>query len=291
MKRYSFFLYLLFLATGSFAQDQDFDNSRIADYSQDHRHLLKLYSYSGLPQNQNEHEVLILINHGYVIGFSPHRKQALWAMYQVSHARDDVSYDRIHFFSDDARIPDSARIGTDTFGNGYHLGHLVPNAAINHQYGKLAQMETFLMSNISPQKAELNTGVWLRLEDKIRTDYIAGPRGEEYGDQHVWVIVGPIFSEEPEYIERENGIQVPIPKAFFAVLVDPYRYPYDRPGNAEYMAFIFDQNVSRGQPLDDSLLVSINEIEEKTGLNLFPGFTEYYQNSLEAEPVDSVWED
>jgi endonuclease G len=38
------------------------------------------------------------------------------------------------------------RIGYETYGDGYDLGHIVPNAAIDKQYGK---METFFMSNVT----------------------------------------------------------------------------------------------------------------------------------------------
>lgn len=84
----------------------------------------------------------------------------------------NVNYARPPFFVDDTRLPVENRIGSETFGGGgYDLGHMVPNAAINEQYGKLSQMETFLMSNVSPQKAELNRGVWVKLEEEIRGDY------------------------------------------------------------------------------------------------------------------------
>ena len=45
---------------------------------------------------------------------------------------------------------------------------MTPNEVINRQFGRLAQMETFLMSNMSPQYATLNLGVWSKLEKAIR---------------------------------------------------------------------------------------------------------------------------
>jgi len=54
-----------------------------------------------------------------------------------------------------------------------HVGHMTPNEVINRQFGRLAQMETFLMSNMSPQYGSLNVGVWLKLEDAIREMTIA----------------------------------------------------------------------------------------------------------------------
>jgi len=46
----------------------------------------------------------------------------------------------------------------------YDRGHMTPNNAIQQEWGRLAQMETFLMSNISPQLSTLNSGLWRSLE-------------------------------------------------------------------------------------------------------------------------------
>ena len=49
---------------------------------------------------------------------------------------------------------------------GYDRGHMAPNYLIATRYGKVAQRETFLMSNIVPQTPELNRGPWRILEEK-----------------------------------------------------------------------------------------------------------------------------
>jgi endonuclease G, mitochondrial len=148
-------LILLHILTAT-AQDANLDYSRIHENSKSLEHLLQLFTIHGVPQNQHVDDTLVvLINHGYVSGFSTKYNQPLWTAYQVSRSRKDVDYERYPFFVDDTRLQPENRIGTETFGDGYDLGHLAPNAAINRQYGKLAQMETFLMSNIAPQKANI----------------------------------------------------------------------------------------------------------------------------------------
>jgi endonuclease G, mitochondrial len=154
------------------------------------RHLLPLFTIHGVPKNTIADDPLtILINHGYMVGFSPKHNQPRWAAYQVSKANRDVDYERYPSFVDDLRLPMENRIGSQTFGSGYDLGHMVPNAAINRQYSKMSQMETFLMSNISPQKAELNRGVWPKLEFAILNTYPVVAPSVTKG--HVWVIIGP----------------------------------------------------------------------------------------------------
>ena len=160
MKKFIFSITVLFY-TIAYGQDSQVDYSKISNESKSMEYLLSLFTIHGVPKNQNKNDSLtILINHGYCIAFSKKHNQPLWAAYQVSKAKADVDYERFPFFVDDTRLDKKNRIGTETFGGGFDLGHLVPNAAINKQFGKLSQMETFLMSNISPQKAGLNQGVW-----------------------------------------------------------------------------------------------------------------------------------
>jgi len=283
-------LLVITFSTNVLAQDANNDRSRINESCKGLQHLLSLFTIHGIPQNQNTDDSLsIIINHGYCLGFSHKYNQPRWAAYQVSKSTKDVDYERFPFFTNDSRLPAKNQIGNETFGNGYDLGHMVPNAAINRQYGKLAQMETFLMSNISPQKAELNRGVWQKLEQAIRETYCFSKTEADKEKEHIWVIVGPVFSANPEFIERKNGTKSAIPTSFFCILVRPSKYPYDSPANAEYQAFVFPQELPMKQQLDVSFLKSINQVETLTKLNFFPHFTKHYEEKIETDASTVLW--
>ncbi len=272
-----------------YGQDSSIDYSIVNDKSKDLEYLLSLFTIHGIPKNQNSNDTLeILINHGYCLGFSKKNNQALWAAYQVSQSKKDIDYERFPFFVDDIRLNIKNRIGAETFGGGYDLGHLVPNAAINRQYGKLSQMETFLMSNISPQKAGLNQGVWQKLEAEILNKY-AYADDSKSNQSHVWILVGPVFGDSPEYITRKNGIKVPIPDAFYCILVRSKNYPYNSPGNSGYLAFLFSQDLEKSQKIDVKFLTSINEIEKRTKLNFFPNLTKTMENKIENAVANELW--
>lgn len=288
MKNLTITLFLLHILTAS-AQDVNLDYSKIHENSKSLEHLLELFTIHGVPQNQHvDDTLLILINHGYVSGFSKKYNQPLWTAYQVSRSREDVDYERFPFFVDDARLEPENQIGTKTFGRGYDLGHLAPNATINRQYGKLAQMETFLMSNISPQKANLNRGVWYQLENEILNTYPYA--NDDDGDKyHVWVIVGPVFGSDPKNLRRGKGVKIAIPDAFYCILVRPFRYDYGAPTNSNYKAFLFPQEIERSQPIDISFIKSINDIEEATGLNFFPDFSNRQERRIEPTILNELW--
>ena len=230
-------------------------------------HHIDIHLWRGPPENQDEtRPIQILVNHGYVVGFCPSRLQPAWSAYRVAQAEEDVDYKRPIHYHDDLRLPAELRVGRTTFGKlgnvALNVGHMTPNEVINRQFGRLAQMETFLMSNMSPQYGSLNNGVWLKLETAIREIE------DEPGKDHVWVIVGPIFDDTPRSIGRGAGKNVPVPSAYFAVVVDPQSYPYDRLSNVQLDCFIIPQEAPPSSNPQD-YPATLPEIEEATRLKFF----------------------
>lgn len=230
-------------------------------------HHIDLHLWRGAPQNLDEtRPVQILVNQGYVVGFCPERLQPAWSAYRVAHADDDVDYDRPIHYHDDVRLDADHRVGRKTFGKiggvQLNVGHMAPNEVINRQFGRLAQMETFLMSNMSPQYGSLNSGVWLKLENAIREIR------DEPGRDHVWAIVGPVFGAESASVSRGAGKYIPIPAAYFCVMVDPHTYPYDTLSKVHIDCFIIPQSAPKGSGPDD-YPATLEEVEDATNLKFF----------------------
>lgn len=271
------------------------DNSVIHEHSKPLEHLIDLFCFNGRPWNLDEdpsHNVSVLVNHGYVVGFSHYRKQPLWAAYRVAEADQHVDYDRPQLFYEDERLSDEDRIDPRPFGKiadpkrpgakiALNRGHLVPNEAINQQFGRLAQMETFFMTNMSPQYARMNQGIWAQLESKILNDYAPAM-------DHIWVMVGPIFGEEPPMVSRRRGLQVPVPEAYYCILFDPVRYPFGRMSNVETMALIIPQTAGREQ-LSKDHITSIDEIEKRTGLDFLTSVFKRSEAKAEALTATDIW--
>jgi len=212
----------------------------------------------------------VLANEGYVVGYSEALGNPLWAAYR---ARDVETLDapkRPEEFRVDTRT--SARVEPDDYTrSGYDRGHLAPNFAIATRYGRSAQEETFLMSNITPQKHALNAGPWKTLEQKIATSYAA-----RFGE--VWVMAGPVFGEKPARLQR----RVAVPEAFFMVVVD------ESDGRVRAQAFLFPQETPDGDELG-KYVVTIDEIETRTGLDLLTALPDEAENALEARRATRVW--
>jgi len=70
-------------------------------------------------------------------------------------------------FRPDYQLPSRCRsYPRDYSGTGYDRGHLAPNAVFD--YSRIIQKETFLMSNIAPQKPKLNRKLWAKIERFVR---------------------------------------------------------------------------------------------------------------------------
>lgn len=262
------------------------DHTTLLPASQPIAHFLEFFCLHGAPANQDAtRPVHVIVNHGYAVGFSPARLQPVWAAYQVSAARKDVDYERPEFFYDDPRLPEVWRIGTAGFrrldGKAYDRGHMVPNFAINTQFGRVAQVETFLMSNIVPQRDMTNRHGWERLEKAVIRAFAPLRK-------HVWAMVGPIFGADPPLIERRNGMQVPVPEAFFLIVADPERYPYDNPDNLNILALRMPQDWGSRKP-DDGLVTTLPEIEAATGLAFFPRLTPRQKAKLVNQTSPTLW--
>jgi endonuclease G len=262
------------------------DNSSILPASLPIAHFLEFFCLFGPPANAlTNPPVSTIVNHGYALGYCPDRGQALWAAYQVAAAVRDVDFQRPEFFYDDPRLPEGLRIGTKGFRRlgtqSYDRGHLVPNFAINTQFGRVAQFETFFMSNIVPQASAMNRGIWKNLEHGIVKAYAPMRK-------HVWALTGPIFAANPPMIERPNGRLVPVPEAMFLILADPERYPYDSPGNLNILALVVPQTLGYAKP-ETAPVSTLPEIEARTGLTFFPRLSAKDKAKLVNQTSPTVW--
>ena len=208
------------------------------------------------PGSGDEVQFTVLKNQGYIVGYSESRRDPLWAAYRVFHTDRPFDIPRPAGFAADIRT--AARVReTDFAKSGYDRGHMAPNSDIMRDFGKDAQRETFLLSNICPQTAELNERVWERLEADER----------KYADtcEEVWVIDGPIFADLNGGTTPRLASGIAVPSAFFKILIDEEGRPGGKP---RIFSVIMPQDV-KGTELPQQFLTTVSEIEKETHLELF----------------------
>ncbi|NYS59535.1 DNA/RNA non-specific endonuclease [Vreelandella salicampi] len=212
-------------------------------------------------------------NEGYLVGWSDVRAGALWVSYQVEAVENASIGSRPGFKADWRTL---WPISTDSYaGSGYDRGHLAPNYAIAAVHGRDAQVDTFFMSNMSPQRPNLNRQLWQRLEEAVMDHFAT-----RY--ERLQVVTGPIYPENfmDNAFNRVGFIEVP--EAFYKIIVAPH------PETPRALAFIMPQNVRGNEPLDD-YLVSIDEVEARTGLDFFPELSASLESTLEEKIRTQGW--
>ena len=248
-------------------------------------------SWEGVPQVQSMSDWhawhRVLRNDAYMVGWSDVRVAPLWVVYRLDAKKDQYHLKRPDGFEQDWRsvVP---LVSAAYTGTGYDRGHMAPNYAIASLYGKDAQQQTFLMTNIAPQRPNLNRKLWQRLE-AAEMDVLLPQMGT------MWVIDGPIYGAQPQYLSTCRGwaaslmsfkvpVCVAVPQSFYKILVVP-----GQQGRATRMlAFIFPQEVRGDEPLD-RYITTVDEVERQTGLNFFPKLPEAQQQRLESVADTSAW--
>ncbi len=170
----------------------------------------------------------------------------LWSAEHLTRASiaDAKEVRRKDAFHAEEALPPAVRAELyDYARSGYDRGHMAPAADMPTEE---AQHQSFSLANIVPQDRENNQHLWSAIEGATR--HLANQRGE------IYVITGPLF--EGERIQRING-RVFVPTHVFKAVYDPAK----REG-AAWLA----PNAAG----DAYQVISLAELEKRTGINLFP---------------------
>jgi len=210
-----------------------------------------------------------VVHHNYYsLSYSEANEQAEWVAYELK--KDHISRNDFKrpFFEIDQSVPTVSADWRNYKNSGYDRGHLCP--AGDRRFSQEAYDETFLTSNISPQKHDFNAGVWNRLEQKIRkwaTKY-----------NGVYVVTGGILKNLRKTIGDEK---VTVPALFYKIVLD-----YNN-GKPKMVAFLFPHDES-DEPLY-SFVTTTDRLEKMTGIDFFPQLDDATENRLEASNNYNGW--
>lgn len=210
----------------------------------------------------------IIKHNAYTLSYNEKHEQAEWVAYSL-HKNDIVYTNRKRpFFIKDPKVKTSSADWRNYKKSGYDRGHLCP--AGDRKSTKKDFDETFYTSNISPQKHSFNAGIWNRLEQKTR--YWAKKHN------HLYVVTGGILTDNLNTIGKEK---VSIPNYFYKILLD-----YTEP-EIKTIAFLIPHKESN-KPLYE-FVVSIDVLEEKTGIDFFTDLPDNVENKLESSTSYKNW--
>jgi endonuclease G len=196
----------------------------------------------GIPGSTNQY----LCRDGYAVGYSYMYKQPLWVAYELTGKSVTRKIKRHDDFQPDLQIPKKYRAEKKDYSrSGYDRGHMAPYAAMD--FDKESAKQSFLLSNMSPQKGSLNRQGWAQLEKYVR--FWAKSKNK------IWVYTGPIFKGKK--IKTIGKGKISVPSAFYKIIYAPEQN--------QTIAFVMpNSKVNRKQV--SKYIVPISQIEQRTGL-------------------------
>jgi endonuclease G len=214
-----------------------------------------------------------IVHHTYFsLSYSEDHEQAEWVAYELNRDRLNQNWvERATTFRPDPDVRTESATPRDYSGSGYDRGHLAP--AADMAFDTLAMLETFYMSNISPQERAFNGGVWRELEECTR----------DWARQfkQLYIATGPVLARPGK--SKIGFSNVTVPAAYYKVLLAPEQH--------RAIAFVLPNSVS-DRPLME-YACTIDQVETVTGIDFFPkllkGLDEELEGSLDKEawPINS----
>lgn len=233
--------------------------------------------FAGAPQRVGSPaptDLKILDRGAFQTAWSPSLRHPTWVAYRIpAEAKFEVGVRP--GFRKDRREPSSST-SADYVESLYDRGHMAPNHAIVTRFGPVAQTNTFLMTNIAPQRPTLNRGPWREMELRLAEFATA-----LYGD--VWVIVGAIASDSPFARETLSGTRVVVPDWFYMIAVTQ-----DAEG-LRAVAVLMDNQSTEFSDFPVHTIVPIAEIERLSGFTFFPDLPADVARALKTGCPTRLW--
>ncbi len=226
----------------------------------------------------------------YCLAYDTVKYHSRWVAYRydASNRAKNVGRSSSDSFIDDPELPSRFYIGSQSFysdGYNYDRGHLC--ASNDRLVSSTANAQTFYMSNMSPQLPNFNQEYWVNYET-----FVQGlGRDESFADT-LYVVKGGTIQDNQiiEYVTRSNGKKVAVPEYYFMALVKCKSNAYE--GLAfwmEHRNYDTEDEDSSTKAEKLSHVVTIDELEELTGIDFFTNLPEAVETAVESTTNTSNW--
>lgn len=219
----------------------------------------------------------LLYQNAYIMLHDEDLKTSLWTSHRLTgqDRLESQNKDRVECFRRDPRLKKSrTAIKADYNEAIYDQGHLANDADMKDNL--IEQLNTYVLSNMSPQHCAFNRGIWLSLEHLTRS----WAESDHYGE--IYVTSGAIFDRDGvvgrdldvdarRMESRNNGFRVGVPSHYYKVILR------QEEGVWHGISFLLNHdNDLDGVSWDDvrpdvePTITSIESIETKAGIRLHP---------------------
>lgn len=192
-------------------------------------------------------------------------------------------------FQPDPAIPTEYRSNLSDYKNsGYSRGHMC--ASEDRICSKNVNGQTFYLSNMHPQNSSHNSGIWSRMESKVRKwrDAVVANGGEMFvcrgGTIYAKGSAAAGKATQQDILGTIGTGKLPIPKYFFmATLVKTAA------GRYTAMAFWSEHKEESNTDLTQ-FMITIDELERRTGYDFFCNLPDAVENVVESSLDTADWQ-
>ena len=233
------------------------------------KHFFKGYPY-GTPSSND-----LIIRDVYALSNNDRTKFADWVAYRLTmHEVDgelevERKWEADPWLAEDETLEPTPSSKEDYKGANKALdvdrGHQAPLASFK---GSRFASQTNMLSNITPQKKDMNQGCWKNLEEAVRGLVRTG--------KTVYVMTGPLYTRDMPKLPNADEEHT-LPSGYWKVVIC-----MTGTSTFEHAAFIMDQNSGRTDKVA-SKVVTIDEVEKQSGLDLLWELPDAEENSIEAK--------
>lgn len=230
-------------------------------------------------------------------------KHAVWSGFYFDSdlIKSGSGVKRKNNFTTDPDAPEA--VASHHSSDGYDRGHIIASA--DRTYTQEANDQTFYYSNMSPQIGSFNSPFWSKIEDEIRT---LSENALNQGYSKVYItkggdtktlltnFTGTKKANDGVYPTADaNGLSptgLPVPSAYYAVLLaEKDEQDISNAENYIALGFYAPHKESLGTPsnsvLQSTYVYTIDEIEEKTGVDFFCNLLDSVENEVEARTKET----
>lgn len=258
-----------------------------------HKYLLNIFailfllfvfsscSYAQDPKSQNKHFIYgqptgtpstnnLIIREIYALSSNDETKFADWVAYRLDKETVTGSAELKRNWKPDPLLKDSETLEPSDYKEANaklktDRGHQAPIASFK---GTGHWKETNYLSNITPQKSNLNQGPWKRLEERVRKLVRK--------DNVVYVITGTLYESDMPSLPNANEPHK-IPSGYWKIII----LPNESIDSIKIASFIFDQETPRKDKVLDHLC-TIDEIEKRSGLDFLHELPDDLEGNVES---------
>jgi len=182
----------------------------------------------------------------YSVGYSTSYRNPLWSAEHLTAAiaagGDATKRLKSIRFHAEPDLKPAQQGSHDDYERPWDRGHMTP---ANDAENPTTQRDTFVVTNIVPQHANLNERLWQYLEASVHQ--LAKDDGE------VYIVTGPVFDAHP----RLMGGRIAIPASTFKAIYDP----------ARNVAVAY---IATNEAAPTCKVISVAEVTRATGIDPFP---------------------